>query len=818
MGGITNSIFGPGQMSSNPISQTTSTPSIQSWANPYISNYLGQAQNLVNQGVQYNPLQQQSYAAAANLGPSTLIGQGAGYANQAIQGAFGTVTPAMQYGTLGANYGQTGANYGANAAQIGSSYGLNATNPAAVQAYMNPYLEATLKPSMQLLNQQFGQQQMQNQAQATQQGAYGGGRQAVMQGLNQQNQDLATNQLVSNAYNQAYQQANQNMQQAATLGMQGAGMGITGAQAGMQGAGVGLQGVTGAQNAYGLGLQGAGVLGTLGQEQFNQQLAAAQFKNQLGMQQYQMPQQLLQFGQGMISNLPFTTTTAQGNQAPPNIVSQLSGLGLTAAAIASLYGGKTPTGATGGLPEDFKEKKMAKGGIAKAKHFAIGGGIASGVPAGQLPYMLSALDDAQLQQKTMPPTDPATMQAAIGQEAFRQQMRAPGMAANPVPTYGTPSVAANNMGIAQANMTYGPSQQGIAAAPMGQTTFNAAGGGIVAFADNPDQPVKVGMPATAGSYTEPTAADYATNIGARTAALKDLYGQNVAGQEFKQKLQDMYANMGQESKEQGLWRLAQMGLGIAGSTSPWALTNISQGAQPAVAGMMEDIRQQKKEKLDLTKAQYEIGQNDYKTNMEIVNNASKNYDAELNRHMEMGKTREKAAADIKAAQISAGATMYAADREMRERKEGVNVIKQGLLAQGYPDNANTDAIAFTKFKELGKPYGGVSMINAETEAIAKDPKLTALYKQKKLLDFTGTDAEKAKIDAEIATQETAIRNRVRSQGPINATGAPTGVGGVPTPVPVPNAPIAPIKNADGSITIPGKGTFKQLPNGNYVPI
>ena len=818
MGGITNSIFGPGQMSSNPTSQTTSTPSISSWANPYISNYLGQAQNLVNQGVQYTPLQQQSYAAAANLGPSSLIGLGAGYANQSIQGALSTAAPAMQYGTLGANYGQTGANYGASGAQIGSSYGLNATDPAAVQAYMNPYLQATLKPSMQLLNQQFGQQQMQNQAQATQQGAYGGGRQAVMQGLNQQNQDLATNQLVSNAYNQAYQQANQNMQQATSLGMQGAGLGITGAQAGMQGAGVGLQGVTGAQNAYGLGLQGAGVLGTLGQEEFNQKLAAAQLQNQFGTQQYNAPQQLLQFGQGMISNLPFTTTTAQGNQAPPNVVSQLSGLGLTAAAIASLYGGNTPTKAAGGTIE---EKKMAKGGIAKAKHFAVGGGIASGVPAGQLPYMLNGLDDAQLQQKTMPPTDPATMQAAIGQEAFRQQMRAPGLAATPVPTYGTPSVAANNMGIAQGNMTYGQPQQGtpgIAAAPMGQTTFNAASGGIVAFADNPDQPVKVGMPATAGGYAEPSAADFATNVGARTAALQSLYGQNVAGQEFKQNLQDMYANMGQESKEQGLWRLAQMGLGIAGGTSPWALTNIGQGAQPAVAGMMEDIKQQKKEKFDLTKAQYEIGQNDYKTNMEIVNNASKNYDAELNRQMDMGKSKQQAEATIKAAQIGAGATIYAADKEMRERKEGVNTIKQGLLAQGYPDNANTDAIAFTKFKELGKPYGGVSMINAETEAIAKDPKLTALYKQKKLLDFTGTDAEKARIDTEIATQEAAVRQRVRSQGPINATQPPAGVGGVPTPVPVPNAPVAPIKNADGSITIPGKGTFKQLPNGNYVPI
>jgi hypothetical protein len=162
----------------------------------------------------------------------------------------------LGYGAAGMQAGQAGAGYGAMGAQQGASYGQNAQNAQAVQGYMNPYLRATLDPAMQLQNQQFGMINAQNQGQATQQGAFGGGRQAVTQGLNQQNQMLAQNQLTSNAYNQAYNVANQNMQNAASLGMQGAGLGIQGQNAAMQGAGLGLQGVNAAMAGQQLGLSG----------------------------------------------------------------------------------------------------------------------------------------------------------------------------------------------------------------------------------------------------------------------------------------------------------------------------------------------------------------------------------------------------------------------------------------------------------------------------------------------------------------------------------------------------------------------------------
>jgi hypothetical protein len=262
---------------------------------------------------------------------------------------------------------------------------------------------------MQLQAQQFGQLNAQNQGQATQQGAFGGGRQAVMQGLNQQNQMLAQNQLVGNAYNQAYNTANQNMQAASQLGMQGAGLGIQGAQAGMQGAGVGLQGVNaamqgqqaglqglGAANAlYNTGISGAntGLQGTAAQQAAYQQLGAQganlaniagqQTQTALGINQAQeaagaaqqaqqqnvINQQVQNYATGqqypmmqlanmsnLLRGLPMQSATSQTYQAAPSAVSQLAGLGTAGVA-------------------GYKLATMKEGGIAKVKKFDVGGSV-----------------------------------------------------------------------------------------------------------------------------------------------------------------------------------------------------------------------------------------------------------------------------------------------------------------------------------------------------------------------------------------------------------------------------------------------------------
>lgn len=368
MGGVVNAIFGGGGGGGGGATQQQNQyQSISPWAQPYITSMLGAAQKQVfntdasgnitgihpynaygaynpETGGQYgmtpsdmmaaqssvagfSPLQQQSFNTAANMQMPGQFGQATGAANQGIMGALRSARQAGGYGQMGA--------------QQGLSYGQQATNPYAVQAYMNPYLQASLAPQMDLMNQQYGQQAAQNAGQAVKSGAFGGSRFGIQQAQNDLNKNLAQNQLVSNAYNQAYNTAQQNMQNAAQLGMQGAGLG--------------LQGIAGQQAGYGQAISGAGTLGNLGTGQLAAQTGIANLQNTYGaqqqanlqniinqgMQNYATAQQypMSQLGQlkGLMTGLPYTDTTTTQQQAAPSAASQLAGLGTTGIAGLGLY-------------------------------------------------------------------------------------------------------------------------------------------------------------------------------------------------------------------------------------------------------------------------------------------------------------------------------------------------------------------------------------------------------------------------------------------------------------------------------------------------
>ena len=381
---ITLGLGGGGSGSSAPTQTTVTNTNLSPYAAPYVQQTLGQAQALTDinqnpyqpyQGQQvagFTPMQAQAFQGIAGQGTSPQLDQATALANQSGQAGMNAVqnSQALQNNALG--YGQQGANIGMQATglapqavgtgmagmQSGMSYGQNAQNPGAVAGYMNPYLQNTLQPAMQLLNQQYNQQGAYEQGAATNVGAFGGTRESLMQGLNNQNRNLAANQLVSGAYNQAYNTANTNMQQAASLGMQGAQTGIAGLNAansaygtGITGANSGISGVNAATNAGQYGLQGAGMantaagtLGQLGQTQFGQQQAINQSQLAAGAQQQalqqqglnvdinqynqqlQYPYQQLSFMQGMYNGLPMTQS-AQSMYQNPSAVSQIGGLG-----------------------------------------------------------------------------------------------------------------------------------------------------------------------------------------------------------------------------------------------------------------------------------------------------------------------------------------------------------------------------------------------------------------------------------------------------------------------------------------------------------
>ena len=351
----------------------------------------------------FSPLQQQVQYNAANLQVPGQFNQATGYANQAAQGGLGSAQAAydfgnqgfesgqtgqqmgMQggdyYGAMGAGYGQQGAGYGAQAADVGQmglraeQYGRNVSGQAedyasqaaragsdyakaaqnvynpltgtydassAISAYMSPYQQNVTDIQIEGLQRQADIARTQRGAQAAKAGAYGGSRQAIENA--EADRALASQMANTRAQGlqNAYQQAQQNLQYGSNLGlqglqganqglgtalqggqlglsgigtalqglqggMQGSGLGIQGAQAGlsgvdrqlagtaqgMQGAQVGLQGVSGAQAGYGLANQAAGQLGQLGAQQLAAQKDILGLQNQIGGQQQSQEQQYI---------------------------------------------------------------------------------------------------------------------------------------------------------------------------------------------------------------------------------------------------------------------------------------------------------------------------------------------------------------------------------------------------------------------------------------------------------------------------------------------------------------------------------------------
>jgi hypothetical protein len=292
-------------------------------------------------------------------------------------------------------------------------------NQQAAQQYMSPYMQSVVDLQQQDAQRQADIATTGRNAQAVGAGAFGGSRQAIMnaeaaKNLAAQKGSIQAQGLQS-AYGQAQQQFNADQAQrmqaalanqgmgynvgsqnlAANLGIQqlgagqnlqaqlanqqalqqaqgaaeqsrqfGAGQGMTAAQqraqfglAGQQageqsrqyGAGLQMQGL---QNALGA----AGQLGQIGQNVYGQQVGNINLQNQLGAQQQQAQQNILnqqiqnyataqqypmmQLGNmsNLLRGLPMQSTTVQGYQAAPSPISQLGGLGLTAAGIAGMTG------------------------------------------------------------------------------------------------------------------------------------------------------------------------------------------------------------------------------------------------------------------------------------------------------------------------------------------------------------------------------------------------------------------------------------------------------------------------------------------------
>ena len=218
----------------------------------------------------------------------------------------GSFAPFLQQGRQAVNQGIAGAQ--------GATF-----DPTSYQQFMNPFTEDVIARTQQDIADKGAQQQLQAQASAAGQGAFGGARQAVLQGqiaadvMDQQARTGA--QLRSQGFQQAQQAAQQAAQQqlrqaqlAGQLGVSQAGLGQLGQQMGVQDINT-LLGI-----------------GSLQQQQGQRELDVAR-ANTLAEQA--LPFQQVGFLSDIFRGVPalqqtFTTQTRPG----PDRTSQLLGLGI----------------------------------------------------------------------------------------------------------------------------------------------------------------------------------------------------------------------------------------------------------------------------------------------------------------------------------------------------------------------------------------------------------------------------------------------------------------------------------------------------------
>lgn len=493
----------------------------------------------------FSPMQEQSFRGAANLSVPGQYGQATDLASAAGMGGINSAQQAYNYGQLGSQYGAQGAGYGDISAQIGQmglqaqqtgqgitnqsqnlaaqqaaagqNYAGMATDPNAVQAYMSPYQQAVTQQAIDAAYRNADIQKTGRQAAAAKASAFGGSRQAIENA----EADRALNERIqaiqATGDQAAYDKAMQSMQYGTSLGLQGLGgaqsglgtalqggqLGLSGIgtalqglQGGMQGSGIGiqgaqagLQGVSGAQAGYGLANQAGSNLANIGTQQNQAAQSILDQQNRFGAQQQQQQQNITnqaiqnyamaQENPNIIAqNLSNMIRGTQGQgSSTTNYQAAPSALG-TAASLGTAALGARAAGvfAEGGIV------KLAQGGAIKG--YADGG--VTGIDnvekiAGKLsiPQLQQALQNKTVPEYVgIPLLQMKTQEAQAAQAAMQQQ--------------GGQAPTIKDQIMQQAQQAEG--MQGIEGLPSNLPTEEMAEGGIVAFADNRDQPVRVGMP------------------------------------------------------------------------------------------------------------------------------------------------------------------------------------------------------------------------------------------------------------------------------------------------------------------------------------
>jgi hypothetical protein len=429
--------MGKGGGSQQPTTSQVNQSNLPEYARPYFEDLMQRGQTASQVQYQpyggertagFTPMQEQGFQGVQNLGPSSLNAPAAG------------LTGVAGLGGLGA----------------GQNYAQQATSPGSMQAYMSPYMQNVVDFQKTQAVNDYGRQLPGQQAAASRAGAFGGSRQAIVESEAQRNLQNTLGGIQAQGSQQAFEQANKNLQFGSQLGLQG----------------LGLAGQMGQQ------------LGQLGQTAFGQEAAAAQAQQAAGatqqaqsqdilnkryedfMQQQTFPQSQLQNYSALLRGVPVSPNqTMYQYQAPASGISQLAGLGMGAYGMSQAFkkdGGVVqgyaeggPTGGIAGGPEGQPTTLE----VSKIKTALLKGADPRSFPPSIA--LLLAISDPRVKD-AIDTREGAKVQAALDQGRQNAQL---------------PSIMEEQMA------QLGPSG-GIAGLDMGaMETAEYDGGGIIAFAE-----------------------------------------------------------------------------------------------------------------------------------------------------------------------------------------------------------------------------------------------------------------------------------------------------------------------------------------------
>lgn len=734
---------------SQPSSQTVTQTSIPQYARPYVERMLGKAEALTETPYQpyggqriaeFNPLQQQAFESAANLGPARQLGVGTEMAGIAGLGGLGA----------------------------GQRYAQMATNPYATQAYMSPYIEGALAPQMREARRQSDISGLQSAGQAVKAGAFGGSRFGLQEAERQRNLSQLQSDIYGRGMQTAFEQARQAQQFGADLGLRG----------------------------YGLAGQLAGTLGQLGQTQFAQQQAAIQAQAAAGAQQQQLeqekltqqyqdfltqrgyPQQQLAFMSDILRGVPLGQQTQQQYTTPASLASQLAQAGLGAYGMYKTFGSGSKEG---GIIKAYKGGGAVQG-------YADGGQV----PVDKLRSMLNDMSNEQLQQIKASTDNAITLSLVDEEQRLRQRIENSQILAKAIPetTIKDEMVAQGGIDVPEMSAAVIPNT-GVGEAAEEEAQPEMARGGIVAFAKagkveekKPDYTAELAaLDPNAALMSEEERGGIA-EAGRRR--FEEYMGPDTSAEKIKELGSDFRKAFGPEAKEElkGIMALkAASKYGRRGKTFGEETSDVFGGLADDLAAAKKAENEAKKQ-LTLAELDYEKAKRAEKRgNFEVGERLADRAENRKEKAYQFNQQKLEKLQDAKikrediASREKVGMAQVAAQRAAVNRRDFnlevlENFVNQNIAdftkANGRPPNqqelAQIRGAASEQAAKLLKvdPYGA-GRLNVQVEnAVSSRLKADKVYNDLALQLMTADPKDKPAIQTAMDRREQQIRGEVQA--------------------------------------------------------